>query len=96
MVILSNNTSFHTYIIFVEMFSHSSPDLPSATKITKNLLSQIMEFKSRLPVVSCLLNPSLRFRHWDAISEVLDGDDIKLTKDMSVSVTDLVELKVRK
>ena len=70
------------------------PDLPSAIKLLKVLLSEVMDFKSKLPVLSCLLNPALRFRHWDAIQEAVGGEDVKLSKDMTASITDLVRVKV--
>ena len=33
------------------------------------LADEVLAFKSLLPTLSCLLNPVLRIRHWDAIEQ---------------------------
>lgn len=72
---------------------HYFSGLPTASKLTQFLNEDMLKLQSWLPTVSCLLNPALKFRHWDSINEKINTP-LKLKKELDVSVNDLKEGRV--
>ena len=65
----------------------------SSNKLVLVLREKVVAFRSHLPTVSCLLNPELRLRHWEAIQRDT-GEDIAGDHN-SVTIHRLQEMKVR-
>ena len=59
------------------------------------LQTEVTNFGSLLPTLSCLLNPVLKMRHWEMIQKAT-GDQSMLTKGKSLTIDSLEQIKVRR
>ena len=57
------------------------------------LHDEVVEFRSYLPTLTCLLNSSLKFRHWEAIKDQTGGN-LELRRGSSLTLADLKEMGV--
>ena len=67
--------------------------LPFASKLIKVLHDNVISFCSLLPTLSCLLNPALKIRHWEAIQQTTGAQINTSTGDLT-TITTLKEKKV--
>ena len=65
--------------------------LPSHNKLVAELKEEMVFFHSCLTTLSCLLNPALKIRHWEAI-EHITGGHIRCRDTLTISK--LKEMKV--
>jgi hypothetical protein len=54
---------------------------------------EVVEFASWLPTLTCLVNPALKFRHWDSIDEKTGGK-LVFKRDLNFSIKDLKDSNV--
>lgn len=62
-------------------------------KLLRSLRTEVVQFSSWLPTLMCLLNPSLKYRHWDSIKEQTGGK-LTFNRDSNFTITDLKEIRV--
>jgi dynein heavy chain, axonemal len=81
------NTEVQRYSKIVFQVQKGLPD----SKVVPLFKRNVDEMKLSLPVITSLLNPDLKPRHWEAIQEIL-GPDVDLGED--VTLGSLLEMKV--
>ena len=53
----------------------SNPDnLPPALRICALTIAQVKDFRTNIPIITCLCNPGLRGRHWRQMGDVIGFD----------------------
>ena len=68
-------------------------DIPASHKLLLSLHNDVIQFSSWLPTLTCLLNPALKFRHWDIIKNQTGGK-LHMKRDASFTIKELKETRV--
>jgi dynein heavy chain, axonemal len=64
---------------------------PGCLKVATQIKDEMDEFKPYLPLLQALLNPGMRDRHWDRLSEELN---MKIKPEKSLTLTELLSMNL--
>lgn len=64
---------------------------PIGKKLAETVRMRIEEFKEHMPIISTLGNPSMKSRHWEQVSEIVDFP-IKVDQSMTLAKVHMISI----